>query len=393
MKRLLLVSVLCIAGFSHAGAQIITDIKGYVDSTEILFVNARKMIVQNLLRNELQRASELFVFLKDSAQNQQCTAFTYEEELYIYTLLKDWQSLKKHIDRIQELKKRNLCYSFPANLELRLKTLIAERYAELLSHMNNEKLEAETTALIDMYLYITMTGKMDDMYAGKRKQFHKLYPDSESKHFTKEFLPETYIKGGMGASIGTISYLPLQMLSEYLTPNLGFAYSLDFFVNKLYFSAAVGISPLNLKKELPSSFMQAYPNVTLPNKKEFTMLDVNLSAGYNILKNRKLKLIPYISTGMLSISTDMYQYGKEFDELVLVATGYAGPGLLFYLQLWEKKQNNRHLYSAYPYPPDEWNTIGFHLQAGYNYLFDKTPEMKGDISYVKLGLTFTMATR
>jgi len=393
MKKPILIIVLCITGFFFSGAQIVTDIKAYVDSTEILFVNARKMIIQNLLRNELQRATELFVFLKDSAHNQNCIAFTYEEELYIFTLLKDWQGLKSHMDNIQDLKKRNLCYSFPDNLDFRLKTLIAERYSGLLANMNSENLNAETKALIDMYLHITKSDKMDDEYARKRKQFMKRYPASASKHFNSEFLPETHIKGGIGISVGTISYLPHQTLSEYLTPRLGFAYSLDFYLKDLFFSAAVGIGSLYLKKDLPGSLMQYYPNVTLANNEDFALLDLNLLAGYDFFKSKKLKLSPYITMGMMSVSTDLHQYGKDLNELVVLASGYAGPGVQFYAQLWEKKQNNKYLFSTYAYPPDEWLSIGFHIHAGYNFLFDKTPAIKGDISYIKVGLTFLTSTR
>lgn len=100
-------------------AQIEKEINTYVDSTEILLTNGRKMLLEEIQLFNYPKATEIFYFLESKAEQKKCNVFNYTEELYISMLISNWNYFFKklktlkmkeiHIAIFSEIMSKGIC--------------------------------------------------------------------------------------------------------------------------------------------------------------------------------------------------------------------------------------------------------------------------------------------
>src|SRR5574344_619715 len=91
MKKAL--GILLLAGLlsvTDANAQIEKEIINYVDTTEQLVKNGKRLLVDRLLANDYEKANEVVHYLQDLKETKNYPAFNYKEDLFLSLLLHDW---------------------------------------------------------------------------------------------------------------------------------------------------------------------------------------------------------------------------------------------------------------------------------------------------------------
>ena len=74
-------------------AQLENEIKTYVDSTEVLVTNGRKMMVNKILENDYSKAHEIYQYLTNLTAEKTYSSFYYSEDIYLNILFGDWNNL------------------------------------------------------------------------------------------------------------------------------------------------------------------------------------------------------------------------------------------------------------------------------------------------------------
>ena len=89
--KLLLSTLALFALLNTANAQNIEqEIISFVDDTEILIHNGRRMILQYVQAQNFERVAEIHYFLNERTSAYTCTPFIFQEELDIALLTNNW---------------------------------------------------------------------------------------------------------------------------------------------------------------------------------------------------------------------------------------------------------------------------------------------------------------
>ena len=80
MRKILLLSLFLFVSLNITIAQIENEIRAYVDSTELIVNNGRKLLVQQLDNENYIKVKEIYNFLNNKTINSNYKAFTYNEK-------------------------------------------------------------------------------------------------------------------------------------------------------------------------------------------------------------------------------------------------------------------------------------------------------------------------
>ena len=94
MKRfIVLISVFWLFSSFQMKAQILDEIKSYVDSSEFIVNNGRKMLINKIAENEYEKTREIYIYLTDLTAGNNYSAFSYTEDLWINILVGSWENI------------------------------------------------------------------------------------------------------------------------------------------------------------------------------------------------------------------------------------------------------------------------------------------------------------
>lgn len=74
-------------------AQIDKEIKAYIDSTEIIVNNGRKMLESKIIEGDFPKAREIYRYLTELTTEKTYSAFSYTEHLLLNIILSEWENL------------------------------------------------------------------------------------------------------------------------------------------------------------------------------------------------------------------------------------------------------------------------------------------------------------
>jgi len=110
-KQHLILSILILfLALNSVNAQIENEIRSYTDSIELLVTNGRKLIMQHIQTNDLKKVAEIYDYLVLITEEKNCRAFTYNEDIFIASIMYDWNGFFNHAAHMSETKKVSLCY-------------------------------------------------------------------------------------------------------------------------------------------------------------------------------------------------------------------------------------------------------------------------------------------
>lgn len=388
--KLLFILLFVVLSLTPIHAQLANEIKSYVDSTELLLNNGRRLIVQSIVDQDLLKAQKVFHLLQDEANKKQCEAFSYKEKLHLYALLGDWTGWFEQALRYKEFNKRSICYSFQEDLAPRLETLLVRELESLNSDEEFDKLNDEQQELLDIYFYLLSTGGTDDIYDKKYRAYKKKYSERVYTDFLKHYLPVPATKTTLSLAMGPAFTAFTGNLAEVVSPAAQIYMAYDLSIGRIYSNLYMTGGVASLLQ--PISFINEETNVRTDFNvgSKFTTMSVGISAGYSIINNKRWQIAPYASIGGYAIQYSKYEGYSDYptDIYSIIDSFSWGLGLHteFRFVSFNLPRYNLFFESTGP----QFKTyLSMKLDMGYDFITDKSvPFSSGNAAYMRLGLVW-----
>jgi len=361
---------------SGINAQIENEIKSYVDSSEVLINNGRRLLLQKVHEKDTKKASEIFNYLKDKAAYNDCAAFSYTEELYISCLISDWGNFFILAENIRDHVGDKPCIANAYAISGDLYKEIAGETEDIYQSALKEDISTEDKDMLDIYLYLLKTGRSDDIYDKKVKEFNKKYPASRYRNFFSYYMPEVSKPANMSFYMGTSIVFPQGKLGSNIESGPTFHMGFDYNFNRVY--VGIQISGGNLKLKNGFSASNSYSNYSFSPGDKFNYFDGGLYAGYSVIANPHVRISPFISIGGISLESTLYSDSRDDDkELQLFNSFGYGPGLHSELKLFSYHSSGSSGF------------VSLRLDAGYNFIAKQTyTDFKGNMPYLRMALAW-----
>jgi len=362
-------------------AQIEDEIKSFVDSTELLINNGRKMLLQHLQTKDYQKVAEIYNFLNMKTSTRNCSAFTYYESLYITSLINDWAGFLTQAAHYSDAIRKPLCYPSTYRSQFARDQLSEFLYREVEANasqfweniQNDELLTNEDKELLDIYFYLLENGQ-DEIFDKTLKNFKKNYPQSRYSDFVNNYLPQPQPKLAMSFGFGVAEIFPTGNLRNYFIPATAFTMSWDFHVNNVFLALQFNAGSMKLKKPLLAE-ETGYEQDFLKNER-FSYADFGVLGGYVVAQNKRLQLSPFVYLGGTTLKSNIYESDENDLEFEIFNTFFVGPGL----------RTEVKLVGFDNFRPNSINIrfdVGYNIPVKYNY-----SPANGNIFYTRMALVW-----
>jgi len=139
LKKILFSALMLFVVLNSAKAQLEQEIKSFVDETEVLVNNGRRMMLQSVQTRDFERVTEIHRFLVERT-HPYCYAFTLSEELAIALLAGNWENFLKRAER------------FATGGQLCVQLADHQLHHALYAHLRADAVWLADNVLIDEYL-------------------------------------------------------------------------------------------------------------------------------------------------------------------------------------------------------------------------------------------------
>ncbi|MDD3079406.1 MAG: hypothetical protein PHH37_09930 [Paludibacter sp.] len=165
LRQILLIAFLFLISQTYA-QEIQNEIKSYVDSSELLVNNGRKLLLSSLQKKDYKKAKEIYTYLNSETATKGCVAFNYTENLNITCLLTDWDIFFDIVEEIDSAGYVSLCYPKSFEISHQLYNEVEQNADSILDKASTE-LPDEKYNLLEIYLYIVKNGYKNETYGKK----------------------------------------------------------------------------------------------------------------------------------------------------------------------------------------------------------------------------------
>lgn len=358
------------------------------DTLLVYYDNGRLMLVNCLYEDNFERVVEIKDFLEELSKDSVFTPFSYHEEFAIFLLTKQWDSLNMHILNIRHYYENFKPVKYPGVFMINvLSDKIRSEADNLVPAIVHSGLDPEAVEVL-MIVMNYMHGEPDsDAWRERRKAFVENNPSSSYKPFLERFFPGgdlPYVS--MGFTVGGGATLLTGGLKRNYFGDATFNIDLNIDIHDFYGSFGFRLGSLKLKEPFEInepfefSFEEGY---------NFELGMIAGKFGYNFIRNRNIHLAPYAYLSCAMLSSQLFNNDAEGEEFYDMKAFSFGPGIHTEIKLYEFEYVA--LYGNNSNPMD--NVITLQINTGYNYnLGFCRPEVKGNLIYFDIGLTYRMGT-
>ncbi len=376
-------------------AQIDAEIRNFAnkeagdvtDTMRVYYDNGRLMLVNCLYKDNFEKAMEIKYFLEELSQDSVYTPFSYSEELVFFLLTKQWDSLNRHILNIRQYHEnfKPVKYSGVFMLNV-LSDKIRSEADDLVPAIVHSGLDPDAVEVLMIVMSYMDGGPDSDAWRERRKTFVDNNPSSPYLPFLERFFPDDLPYASMGYTVGGGVTVPNGGLRQHYLSDATFNVAIDFDINDFYGSFGFRMGALKLKesftiyKPFEFSFEEDY-------NFEFGMIAGKF--GYNFIRNRNLHVAPYAYMSYAMLNSQEFSSNTDGTEYFDMKAFSFGPGIHTEIKLFEFEYVG--LYGSNSNPMD--NVITLQINTGYNFnLGFNRPEVKGNLMYFDIGLTYRMGT-
>lgn len=378
------IGVLVLAGLlavTNVNAQIEQEIVAYVDTTEQLVKNGKRLLVDRLLANDYEKANDIVHYLQNLKETKNYPAFNYKEDLMLSLLLHDWLYFDELAKNIKTIFK-NTVVEDPYNIADILQKEVANQAVLLDSTANEANLEPALKSLVHVFCYLVSAEKIDEGWNKTLSDHAKIDPNVTYQEFIDLYLPDRYKRMSMSYSFGANYISPTSMLNDYFKPSVGFAMSWDFAINRVYTSLNMDVCTFRARNSFIAS-TTAGPMTFLAGD-PFTNLNYAVQAGYLLVRSERFHFAPYLSLGGSNLVSNIYKDTDDDDKEMTVYDSFApGLGLHSECLVYQFKSANTNYDTMDGY-------LSLRFDAGANLITKSPSSMDGDILYAKLSFVFGM---
>lgn len=386
MKRQLTVflTTLFALGFLNAQAQIEEEIKSFVDSTEIIVRQGRKMMAEKINQNNYDKVKEIYNYLNKKTAEEDCSPFGYNEHIYLLTVTNQWDKWLERAANYEEYK-MPVCYNIENNIIEFLHNEVVENDSLLTQEIQRSSLKQEEKDLLSLFIYLAGSGSSDDGYGKRLKSFEKAYPQSRYTKFVENYMPDKPNNIVMAWSAGATQTILTSNLANSFEPKTMFNMAFDINVNRLHTSFVLSAGFFALQEP----FNARYDDEIFEFKmdEDFDFLDVGVDAGYFIVQNKTFQLAPIIHLGGAILESTRFDAENNENELELINSFKYGAGLFAEVRLFNFTHNTFNYYTQTMMKSNSY--IGLKLKGGFNNISKAEYEpYEGNFAYVRLSLVY-----
>ena len=193
MKRtkLFLSAFVFFATLNTAKAQIDMEslLTNFVDTTELMVNNGRRMMIQHVQAGDFQGVAELYELLNERTRAKNCDAFLYNESLLIAILTENWKEFLRKAENFSEIVRTPICY--PIRDQQLFFALRSDFHANSSNFFNSAMkagLTDEEKEVVELFFYIVRHGQ-DENFDRKIRAFKRNQPRSKYDDFVRNYLP------------------------------------------------------------------------------------------------------------------------------------------------------------------------------------------------------------
>lgn len=390
MKKAIFLSILVIVLITlSAKAQIIEGkLSSNVDSTQILVLKGRKMIIDQLNEKEYSTIREISHYLEDKTLDKENTPFDYTEYLYLNLLLEDWDALTDYMRDYMESE-----HIVPYLVNDQLKPLLIDRVVTLsdtlLIKSQNADMDEDSKSVINLFIHLIKNDTPDPKYYSLLNAHNKKFNNSVYKDFITSYLPAPQVKQAYSFSIGSGMVFPLGKLAESFSQRASFYASMD--INYKSFFGAFYAQAAGLKLEVPFTLTIEDEETDYLKGDIFNYQDFGVKGGYFLVRSNRFHLGPYATLDCILLKTTDYDFWERLSQKVeddenweykIINSFCFGGGMHTELKIYESHRKNKR-----PGFTDRY--ISVKADAGYNYITDHDIQLfKGNTWYYTIALVF-----
>ncbi len=363
-------------------AQIENQIRLYVDSTEIMLNNGRKMLLETISNNDFSKVAEIYGYLEDITTDKNYSAFNYNEDLILNILMGDWPATTRLMSDYYEEVDR---YTYPNAVQFGslLYDLVSSKSESLLADCLNSGIDDESYSLIDIFIYLLKTGEVNQEYSLMLKAFRKQYDPSKYDGFIAGFIPSPLVKGALAIAVGSGVNIPTGNLAGMFHPGAMFNMSMDVNIQKVFTS--LYICGPNLKLKTPFDVSNGFTTLSFDEGESFSYFHGGLKAGYFITRSEWFQFAPFATVAGTVLESQLFETNEDGQEYKVFNSFTYGLGLHSEIKIMEFDAPG--YYSYYNMP----GYLGLKLEAGYNIMTNVVNHyFTGDIPYVSVSLVLGM---
>jgi len=377
MKKTLLTLATLFLLSGNAFAQLADEIISYVDSTEILVKNGRRLILKELNDNNIVKVKEIYDYLTAETKDEPYSSFYFIEDFYINLLSGDWERVNTLMMDYEE-NKNKVVYPNSQDLIRKLYETTLKNSRQIVLNCNNSPMNEQAKRLVDIFITYIDHEDSDRDYNKKLDSYKRDFKNQEYKSFEKGFLPDKTIKASWNFSFGSGMIFTTKDLSKNFSNNASGNMAMDLNLGKVFTSLYMQGTSLKLKE--PFTAVSATDTLVFKMNDKFSYMDVGLKGGYFIIRSDRFHLAPYVSvSGSFLESTKYDASEQDSPEYEFFNSFTYGAGIHTEFKLLE-----------FDYPDIYGYTKGYFsikLEAGYNKIHKfKDSYAKGDTPYIVCAL-------
>ena len=380
--KLLLNTIALFAFLNTANAQNIEqEITSFVDETEVLINNGRRMMLHYVQARNFERVAEVYHFLNERTSDRNCVAFALEEEIHITALINNWDDFFAIVREFSNTERMSLC--FPLTDHLLFNALLFEvrtNASQIFENAQAVGLTADETQLLELYFHMWEHGT-DEAYRQKLRAFRREHSQSEYYDFVRNVMPRAPMRGGMGIGMGTTQFFPTGGLSNYFSSTTAFHFALDFSFNRVLIGLQADIGSMRLNTPL-LSLATGYDYDLLEDDR-FLFESFIFPVGYTLIRNNRFELTPFVGLGATILRSNIHTgEGSRDREFDVVNSFTVSPGLR--AEFWL----GRFLWTDHT-GASLAHGLSLRFDAGYNMpvRFNYTPA-RGNVFYARAGIVW-----
>lgn len=377
-KRLLHLVIILLVCY-NVKAQIANEIKSYVDSTELIVNNGRKMLLNKLSTNDYVKAMEVYNYLTEITLNKNYSAFDFSEDFYINALTGNWQNL---VDYMSEYNERVKKITYPNTYPVIsiIYNILSLKSDSLEMECEYSSIDNEAKEVIKLFLHLVKTGHVDQEYNDLLKDYYTEYKISGYYDFLKNYLPGKKEKISLAFSLGSGMIITTDKLADNFASNASYNLSMDFNYQKVFSSLYANGSGLNLQRPFTGYFQ--VDSLVFEKNESFYFLDAGLKGGYFIIRNKTIHLASFLSVSGSVLESKRYDSNDDDMEYKILSSFTMGAGLHTEIKLKEFTNTNMYGYSSGYY-------LSLKFEAAYNYITKfKDTNFTGNTPYFIVALVY-----
>jgi hypothetical protein len=368
-----------------SNSQIENEIKNFVDTNEILIKNGRRFLAQKIVDIDPPKIKEAYTYLKEQKCTKDYTIFYFIEEIYIATLLQDWDTWKEYASNYKQMTNKAVYPRLEHMITILYNRVKDNSLLYLKSIEENPRLNNEDKAVLKLFFWVLENENPNEEYNKIYDQFLELYPNSIYIPFIKNSLPSKYFKSSLSWDVGAGYFIPSGNIKDVVESSLGGALAMDVTYNNLFFSLFARFAAPSLKEPLKATNEDG--DMNFEKGYDFRFSSGGLGAGYFIARNDRFRIAPYLQISGASLKSNEYNDSKDKDKEAYMFDNFCyGFGIHSEMKIYEYDETIGD--NPFSYSPQGYFSLKF--DWGLNFYNSKDEIFDGNFQFMKLSLVWGM---